>query len=70
MGLSHSPSIVMNGLVLHVDAGNGRCYPGSGIGATGLVGSVGCTLNGGVGFSSGNLGNFIFDGSNDYLDFW
>jgi hypothetical protein len=69
MGLSHSPSIVMNGLVSHVDAGNGRCYPGSGLGATGLVGSVGCTLNGGVGFSSGNLGNFIFDGSNDYLDF-
>ena len=69
MGLSHSPSIVLNGLVLHVDAGNLRCYPGSGTGATGLVDSLGCTLNGGVGFSSGNFGHFIFDGSNDYLDF-
>jgi hypothetical protein len=69
MGLSHSPSFVMSGLVSHVDAANPRCYPGSGTGATGLVTSIGCTLNGGVGFSSGNFGHFIFDGSNDYLDF-
>ena len=30
MGLSHSPKIVTDGLVLYVDAGNNKSYPGSG----------------------------------------
>ena len=30
MGLGHSPSIVMDGLVLALDAGNSRSYSGSG----------------------------------------
>jgi len=69
MGLSHSPSIVLDGLVSYIDAANIMCYPGSGTGTTGLVKTVSCTLNGGVGFSSVNNGFFTFDGSNDYLDF-
>jgi hypothetical protein len=59
----------LDGLVSYIDAANITCYPGSGTGTTGLVKTVSCTLNGGVGFSSGNFGHFTFDGSNDYLDF-
>jgi len=38
MGLSHSPSIVMNGLVLALDAANTKSYPGSGTTWTDLSG--------------------------------
>lgn len=69
MGLTHSPSFVIDGLVFHIDAANARCYPGNGTSATGLITTTGCTLQGGVGFSTTNSGFFTFDGSNDYLDF-
>ena len=69
MGLIHSPSFVIDGLVSHIDAANTRCYPGNGTNATGLITATGCTLQGGVGFSTTNSGFFTFDGSNDYLDF-
>ena len=29
MGLSHSPSVVLDGLVLYLDAANTKSYPGS-----------------------------------------
>jgi hypothetical protein len=67
MGLGHSPSIVMNGLVYSLDAGNLRSYSGSGLTVNGLVGGIGGTLVGGVGFTSANSGSFIFDGANDYI---
>ena len=68
MGLSHSPSIVFNGLVLYLDAANPRCYAGSGLTANGLVDSISGTLVSGVGFTSLNSGSFILDGTNDYID--
>lgn len=65
MGLSHSPRIVTNGLVLALDAGNTKSYPGSGTTWTDLSGSaLNGTLNGPT-YNSDNLGNLIFDGSND-----
>lgn len=67
MGLGHSPSIVMNGLVFSIDAGNSRCYSGSGFTANGLVGGIGGTLINGTSFSSANYGTFTFDGSDDYI---
>ena len=67
MGLSHSPSIVMDGLILNIDAGNIRSYSGSGITANGLVGGIGGTLVNGTGFSSANNGSFFFDGTNDII---
>jgi hypothetical protein len=39
MALAHSPSIVMNGLVLALDAGNTKSYPGSGTTWTDLSGN-------------------------------
>jgi hypothetical protein len=67
MGLSHSPGIVIDGLIYSLDAANTRSYAGSGITANSLVGGTGSTLVNGVGFSSANNGSFFFDGTNDYI---
>ena len=66
MGLSHSPSIVTNGLVLCLDAANPKSYPGSGTTWYDLSGngSHGTLTNGPI-YNSDNKGNIIFDGSND-----
>lgn len=37
MGLGHSPSIILDGLLQYVDVLNPRCYPGSGIDLTELA---------------------------------
>ena len=67
MGLSHSPSLVMDGLVFSIDAGNSRCYSGSGLTAFSLNNNITMSLNNGVGFTSSNNGIFIFDGSDDFM---
>jgi hypothetical protein len=62
----HSPRIVTDGLVLALDAGNTKSYPGSGTiwfdkSGNGNNG----TLTNGPTFSSANLGSIVFDGVND-----
>jgi hypothetical protein len=69
MALEHHPRIVTNGLVMYVDAANTRSYSGSGITANGLIGGIGGTLISGVGFGTSNNGHFIFDGTDDYINF-
>ena len=70
MALSHSPSIVLDGLVLCLDAGNPKSYPGSGTTWTDLSGNGNNgTLVNGVGYSGSNLGSLSFDGVNDYVNF-
>jgi hypothetical protein len=68
MGLIHSPRIVTDGLVLCLDAGNTRSYPGSGTTWTNLsgLGNNG-TLTNGPTFSSSNRGSIVFDGVDDYI---
>jgi hypothetical protein len=72
MGLSHSPSIVSDGLVFYVDPNNIRSYPGFGNTVYNLINSsIGGTL---VGYTSALLDNtearsFYFDGSNDSIPF-
>ena len=67
MGLYHSPSVVTNGLVLCLDAGNIKSYPGSGTAWNDLSGRThDSTLTNGPTFSSQNLGAIGFDGTNDY----
>ena len=66
MGLGHSPSIVMDSLLLSIDAANSRSYSGSGNTIYGLVG-LNCNLVNGVGFTTSNRGCLSFDGSNDHL---
>ena len=67
MGLSHSPKIVTNGLVMCLDAGNIKSYPGSGTTWTDLSGRGNHgTLTNGPAFSSLYGGGLVFDGANDY----
>jgi hypothetical protein len=70
VGLGHSPSIVLNGLVLALDAGNTKSYPGSGTTWTDLSGrgNTGTLVNGPT-YSSANGGSIVFDGTNDYVNF-
>ena len=67
MGLSHSPRIVTDGLVMCLDAGNSRSYPGTGTVWTDLAGNIG-TLTNGPTFNSENGGSVVFDGTNDGVD--
>tara|TARA_R110000772_G_scaffold229337_1_gene340200 strand:+ start:16 stop:693 length:678 start_codon:yes stop_codon:yes gene_type:complete len=69
MGAFGGPDIITDGLVLAVDAGSTRSYPGSGTTTTSLVSSNTGNLTNGVGFSSDNGGAFTFDGVNDYIAF-
>jgi len=67
MALFHSPSIVTSGLVLCLDAGNRKSYPGTGTTWTDLSGNGNTgTLTNGPTYNSSNGGSIVFDGSNDY----
>ena len=68
MGIRRGPNIVQSGLVLSLDAGNVRSYPGSGtawrdVSSTGASG----TLTNGATYSSANKGVIQFDGIDDYV---
>ena len=68
MALAHSPRIVTDGLVLALDAGNTKSYPGSGTAWTDLTGrGNNGTLTSGPTYSSADGGSIVFDGSNDYV---
>lgn len=67
MSVSGGPDIVENGLVLCLDAGNIKSYPGSGIIWRDLSGNRNdAALNNGPTFNSANGGHLVFDGTNDY----
>ena len=68
MGFNRGPKIITNGLVLALDAGNTRSYPGSGTTFTDLsgFGNNGILTNGPT-FISNNNGSIVFDGINDYI---
>lgn len=68
MSLAHSPRIVTDGLVLCLDAGNPKSYPGSGTTWTDISGNGNTgTLTNGPTYSSDDGGSIVFDGSNDYV---
>ena len=70
MGVGYNPRIVTNGLVLCLDAGNRRSYPGSGTTWTDLSTNARTgTLTNGPTFSSSNGGSIVFDGVNDFIEF-
>jgi hypothetical protein len=69
MGVKVGPRIVQNGLILDVDAAVPRSYSGIGLTANGLVSGNSGTLVNGVGFGTTNNGYFIFDGTNDHINF-
>lgn len=66
MSISYNSSIVTNGLVLCVDAGNPRSYSGTGTAWNDATSSgYNFTLVNGPTYSSSNLGFFTFDAVND-----
>ena len=67
---SHAgPNAVEDGLILALDAGNTKSYPGSGTTWTDLSGNGNNgTLVNGVGYNSDYGGSLSFDGTNDYID--
>ena len=66
MTRTHSPRIVTDGLVLALDAGNTKSYPGSGTSWSDLSGQGNTgTLTNGPTYSSADGGSIVFDGSND-----
>ena len=68
MATNYNPRIVTDGLVLALDAGNTKSYPGSGTTWTDLSGrGNNGTLVNGVGYSGSDGGSLSFDGVNDYV---
>ena len=68
MGLSHSPTIVTDGLVLCLDAADKRSYPGTGTTWTDRSGNNHHgPLTNGPAFTSDNGGILTFDGTDDYM---
>ena len=68
MGTVYNPSIVTDGLVLCLDAGNSKSYPGSGTAWSDLSGrGNNGTLTNGPTYSSTSGGYISFDGTNDYI---
>ena len=69
MAISYNPRIVTDGLVLALDAGNPKSYPGSGTTWTDLSGNGNNgTLTNGPTYSSANGGSIVFDGVDDYAE--
>jgi len=63
VALSHSPSIITNGLVLCLDAGNTKSYPGSGTTWTDLSGRGNNGTMSNITFNSLNGGSMVFNGT-------
>jgi hypothetical protein len=68
MSYSNGPTIVTNGLVLALDAGDRNSYVSGSTTWRDLVGSNNGTLQNSPGFNTGSLGSIVFDGTNDYID--
>jgi hypothetical protein len=68
MSTYYSPKSVTDGLVLCLDAGNGKSYAGSGTAWNDLSGNgnIG-TLTNSPTFTSSFGGSIVFDGTNDYV---
>jgi hypothetical protein len=68
MAVGYNPRVVTDGLVLALDAGNTKSYPGSGTSWSDLSGNSNTgTLTNGPTYSSDNGGSIVFDGTNDYV---
>lgn len=69
MAYQNGPKIITDGLVLCLDAGNPKSYPGSGTNWTDLSrnGNNG-TLTNGPTFSTDGVGSIVFDGANDFVN--
>ena len=68
MALQHSPQVILDGLVLSLDAANARSYPGTGTSWNDLsLNKNNATLVGPT-YQTTDSGRFNFDGINDYVN--
>jgi len=67
MSYSFGKSIVTDGLVFYVDAGNDNSYPGTGTTWFDLIGSNDGTFSASPTTNSDNGGSIVFDGVGDYV---
>jgi hypothetical protein len=68
LAIFYNPRIITDNLVLALDAGNTKSYPGSGTTWTDLSGNGNTgTLTNGPTYSSANGGMFTFNGTNQYI---
>jgi hypothetical protein len=68
MANQYGPRIVTDGLVLCLDAGNSKSYPGSGTSWNDLSGrNNNGTLTNAPTYNSANKGGIVFDGVDDYV---
>jgi hypothetical protein len=65
MAVQYNPGIVTDGLLLHIDAGNLKCYPGSGVTLSNIVSTNQATNTSGATFDSGNFRTLSYDGTDD-----
>ncbi len=57
MGIKAGPKVVRDGLIFNIDTAVSRSYSGSGKTFYGLVGGIGATISGTIGFTSINNGS-------------
>ena len=69
MGFSNgTPTIVTDGLVFAVDAGNGQSYVSGSLDTFSLVSSDTGSIHNDVDFNSANQGSWVFDGADDNIN--
>jgi len=67
MALQHSPQVILDGLVLSLDAANSRSYPGTGTSWKDLsFNKNNATLTGPT-YQTTDSGRFDFDGNDDFV---
>jgi len=69
MSYYNGPTIVTNGLVMYLDLGNKKSYPGSGTSLTDITNLGGTVATAGSPtFSANNLGYMTFNGTSQYIN--
>ena len=69
MAIAYNTSVVLDGLVMYLDAANPKSYPGSGIALNDISkNNNNGTLTGGISYSSSNSGTMTYDGATGYID--
>lgn len=70
MGLFHSPKVITDSLILCVDAGNIKSYPGTGTTISDITGNLNNgTLINGTNYLNESGGVINFDGTDDHISF-
>ena len=68
MSFSNGPTVVTNGLVLSLDAGDRNSYVSGSTTWFDLAGTNNGTLTNGPTFNTGSFGSIVFDGVDDYVN--